>query len=271
MRSVITRVLSLLTIASPMVAYAQSPATMNAPPAVLLIQREDVKPGKAVAHEQWESGWPAAFAKANYPTHYLAMTSISGPNEAWFLTGYPSFEAMEKDNAAMDANTALSTESKRLSAGDGEFLTSSNAILAVNMPAMGYGPPVDIAKMRYFNVLTYRMRPGHAADFEKMATMMQGAYTKAKLNHRWAVYRIASGAPSGTYLVLLPMRSLSELDAGATEDASIGKALGADGGAALNKMSNDGIIVSTSQIMALSPKMSYMSAAVKARDPSFWK
>ena len=36
-------------------------------------------------------------AKANWPTHYIAMTTVTGPSEAWFLTGYPSFAAWEKD------------------------------------------------------------------------------------------------------------------------------------------------------------------------------
>src|SRR5215218_5039982 len=80
------------------------------PPKVLQIFRETVKPGHSAAHANTEAGWPAAFAKADAPGHYLALTSTSGPNEAWFITGYESFAAYEKDNAGIEANAALSAE-----------------------------------------------------------------------------------------------------------------------------------------------------------------
>ncbi|HEV2641543.1 MAG TPA: hypothetical protein VGT98_02495 [Candidatus Elarobacter sp.] len=263
-----------LTIASPIVVHAQAKppqsATTTEPPAVLVIGREEVKPGKAAAHAQWEAGWPSAFAKVNYPTHYIAMTSMAGPNEAWYLTGYPSWDAMEKDNMRIDADSALSAEMRRLSTGDGDFLSNISSMVAVNIPALNYGGPVDIGKMHYFEVLTFRMRPGHAADFAKIATMYKNAYTKAKIDRPWAAYTVASGAPGGTFLILLPMRSLGIMDSNMKNDAAVREALGADMAAA-DKMVADGVISSTSQIMQFSPKMSYVSAAMKASDPSFCK
>ena len=38
-----------------------------APPKMLQIIREQVKPGKTSAHEKVEMGWPRAYAKANWP------------------------------------------------------------------------------------------------------------------------------------------------------------------------------------------------------------
>jgi hypothetical protein len=76
------------------------------PAKVLQIIREEVKPGKAAAHEKVEAGWPRAFAKAKWPTHYLAIQSMSGPTEAWFLVGYPSLAAWEKENQNADKATA---------------------------------------------------------------------------------------------------------------------------------------------------------------------
>jgi hypothetical protein len=51
------------------------------------------------------------FAKANWPTHYLAMTTITGPSEAWFLTPYDSFEAWERDRQATEKPRACSVYS----------------------------------------------------------------------------------------------------------------------------------------------------------------
>jgi hypothetical protein len=69
------------------------------PPKVLVIEREFVKPGKAGSlHEKSESQFVQAFTAAKWPTHYLAMASLSGRPRALFMLGYPSFEAWEKDN-----------------------------------------------------------------------------------------------------------------------------------------------------------------------------
>ena len=73
----------------------------------------------------------AAFAKANWPTHYLAMTTVTGPSEAWFLTGYPSFAAWEKDRNDTDKNKALTADLDRLIEKDGELLTNARSLVAI--------------------------------------------------------------------------------------------------------------------------------------------
>lgn len=51
-------------------------------PALLTIIREEVKAGRNADHAKIEAGWPAAFARAKSPQHYLAYESLTGPNEA---------------------------------------------------------------------------------------------------------------------------------------------------------------------------------------------
>ncbi len=68
------------------------------PPKVLTVIREFVKPGKSGAiHEKAESAFVQAMARAKWPSHYLAVSSISGKPRVLFFTGYDSFEAWEKD------------------------------------------------------------------------------------------------------------------------------------------------------------------------------
>jgi hypothetical protein len=91
MKKILTCSALLLAAITPSLARGQTgPGGPQDPPKVLNIFREEVKPGKNRAHVEWEKGWPAAYSKVNYPTPYLAMTSTSGTNEAWFLVGYPS-------------------------------------------------------------------------------------------------------------------------------------------------------------------------------------
>src|SRR5215468_8286461 len=84
----------LITVAA--LTAAQTPAPAD-PPAVLQIFREEIKQGKNALHETVEVGYVQAFTKAKWPTGYLGMTSVSGPNEAWFLVPFDSFAAFEKD------------------------------------------------------------------------------------------------------------------------------------------------------------------------------
>src|SRR5262245_1955743 len=105
----------------PCIAHAQ------APPKVLLIQREYVKPGKTgELHEKAETAFVQAMAKAKWPVNYLALTSMSGKSRALFFTFYPSFEAWEKDAAAVSKNAVLSASIEKAVSGDGELLESTD-------------------------------------------------------------------------------------------------------------------------------------------------
>ncbi len=259
----------LLTVvcAGPLVAQATA---MNDPPPVLWIQRELVKPGKGSAHTDWEAGWPAAFGRANWATNYIAMTALSGNSESWFLIGYPSFEAMEKDMAGMDANASLTADMKRLSAGESDFVESTSGVLAQYIPSLSYKPGVDLPKMRYFEVLRFAMKPGHEGHFAKAAALYRDGYTKAGIDQHWAIYRVVSGMPGGTFLVFFPMRSLSSFDKGMSEEEAMARAMGPDQMNALNKLITDGVATVQSQVFALNPKMSYVNKEMKAADP-FWR
>ncbi|MGH9365015.1 MAG: hypothetical protein ACRD1B_07100 [Thermoanaerobaculia bacterium] len=248
---------------------AQTPAPTG-PPKVLQIFREEVKPGKSAAHEKWETGWPKAFAKANWPTHYLAVTSVSGPSEAWFLVGYESFAAWEIDRQNLDKTTALKSEDERLSAGDGEFLSGWRVLVAVHREDLSNKPNITLGKMRYFRIATFRVRPGHDTDFSDAAKIVREAHEKANVELPWATYQIVSGMPAPTYLVFLPMKSLEEIDAGLARSKTIQEAEGEENAKKLQKLSSEGYLSTESNIYAFSPKMSYVSKEMAEADPDFW-
>jgi hypothetical protein len=77
-------VLSLLALTG--LTFAQGQSLPQSQPALLTIVREEIKPGRGADHAKHEAGWPAAYEKAKSPDFYLAMTSLTGPAEAWYLT-----------------------------------------------------------------------------------------------------------------------------------------------------------------------------------------
>src|ERR1035438_6553641 len=65
------------------IAVAQDKPMSHMPPKVLAIIREYTKPGKAgTLHEKTESAFVQALTAAKWPTHYIAVESLSGKNRA---------------------------------------------------------------------------------------------------------------------------------------------------------------------------------------------
>ena len=75
-------VLLALFCASAGSLVAQTPALPTSQPPLVTIVREEVKVGRVAEHARIEAGWPAAYARAKSPDYYLAMVSVTGPNEA---------------------------------------------------------------------------------------------------------------------------------------------------------------------------------------------
>jgi hypothetical protein len=252
-------------------AAAQTTAP-PAPPKVIQIFREEVKPGKTAAHQKIEAGWPKAFAQAKWPTYYLAATSVTGPAEAWFITGYPSYAAFEADQQNLEKASALFAETQRLSALDGEVLTQGRSMLAAYRDDLSYNTGVNLAKMRYFTITVTRVRPGHTAEFVEARKLVKAAHEKAGLTDGAAIYQVSAGAPSGTFLILVARASMEELDKDdVIHGDSYRQALGGEAGQKrLAEIQSSALISSESNHFAFSPAMSYASPRMIEGDPAFW-
>jgi hypothetical protein len=256
-----------------MPAVAQTPSAMQ-PPKVLQIYREEVKVGRTAAHAKIEAAWVRAYAQAKWPTHYLGMTSVTGPSEAWFLTGYPSYAAYETDTRNQQNNAAFTAENDRLSALDGDILSTGRSMIANIRDDLSYmgTPAIPMGKLRYFSVTTIRVRPGHEAEFVEARKLIKAAHEKLNMPDGAVIYQVMTGAPSGTFLQLVGRVSLEELDRNATihGDAYM-QALGGDAGQKrLNELASSSIMSTEANIFAFSPKMSYPTQATIDADPAFW-
>ena len=241
------------------------------PPKVLMIIREDVKVGKGAAHEKVETGYVRAFSKANWPAHYLAMTSVSGAPEAWFLVGYDSFASIEKERKETEKNAALSADLEKLDAQDAEMISGLRRVIALYRDDLSYrADTVNIAQYRYMEVITYRVRPGHDMEFDEAAKMIRSVYEMQKLDVPWAVFQVALGMPGPTFLVVVPMKSLTDVDAALGRRLTMLAAIGEEGLKKLQKMASDGYLNVEATIYAFNPKMSYVSKETAAADPEFW-
>lgn len=203
----------LFALAAGLALTAVPAVSQEAPPKVLQIIREQVKPGKAAAHEKVEMGWPRAWAKANWPNGWIGMTSVSGPPEAWFVAAFDSFAAFEKDRENVDKTPTLKAEDEQLSHQDGELISGTSTLLASYREDLSYRPNIQVAKMRYFAVTTFRVNTGREQEFTALRRLNKEAHEKARVDEHFALYQVLSGAPGGTFLLFVPRKSLGEIDA----------------------------------------------------------
>jgi hypothetical protein len=243
----------------------------SAIPRVLQITREFTKPGKSgMVHDKAESAFVQAMARAKWPTHYIGMTSLSGKSRALFITQYESFEAWEKDAAAVEKNAVLNAALDHAFMADGELLDSVDQGVFVFNEELSLRPRPDLSQMRYLDISVYHVRPGHTKDWNDLVKMVKNAYEKAVPDAHWGVFAQHYGGEGGTYLVLTSRKSLSEVDRSFMDSKQFVAAMGEDGMKKLDELAAVTIESSLHNLFAFNPRMSYVSDEwIKSDD--FWK
>ncbi len=260
-------VLGCVSIASGQEMSGNSPR-----PKVLQISREFLKPGKAgMAHEKAESAFIQAESRAKWPTHYLGMTSLSGKSRALFFTWFDSFEAWQKDGDAVAKNAALSAALDHAFEADGALLDSVDQGVFYFNEEMSLRPLKDVSQVRYMEIFTYHVRPGHDREWHEVVKMVKAAYEKAVPEAHWGVYEQMFGGDGGTYLVLTGRKSLSEVDRAIEGSKKFTDAMGEDGMKKLDELFAAAAESSQSQLFAINPRMSYVADEWIKADPDFWK
>ena len=250
-------------------AAAQQPPPPG-PPKVLSMFREDIKAGRGAAHEKVETGYVRAAQRAKWPVYYIAMTAVYGGSDAWFLTGYDSFAALQKDHENAEKNTQFTADNERMDALDAEFRTGQRNIVCVLNEELSYGTAVDISQMRFFSVNTVRVRPGHDQEYREARKIIVDALKKANADAHSAFYSVTAGMPGGTYLVFTPRKSLAELDPNPAMSKAVQDAIGEDNTKKRQKLLTDSVISSETSIYAFSPKMSYVPKEWAKTGGDFW-
>jgi len=251
-----------------MVAAQDKPQSV---PKVMTIIREYVKPGKAgLAHDKTESAFVQAMARAKWPTHYIGMTSLSGKSRALFITQFESFEAWEKDGAAVEKNAALNAALDHALIADGELLDEMDQGVFVFNEELSLRPHPDLSHFRFMDISSYHVRPGHNKDWMDLVKMVKAAYEKAVPDAHWGVFAQYYGGDGGTYLVFTGRTSLSEIDKGFMDSKQFMAAMGEDGMKKLDELAASTIESSQHQLFAFNPRMSYVPDDWGKSD-DFWK
>lgn len=258
-----------LIFAGGTLAAAQDAAP--APPKVIQLTREWIKPGKSgMVHDRSEAAFVSLMNKAKLQGHYVALNSMSGKSRALYLTRYSSFEEWESDNKIINDKNAA--EFDRAAASDGDLLEGMDQAVFTYVPTLSYHTHADISQARYYELTAFHVRPGHRKDWYELTKMWKDVLDKAGSGEHWAAYELAFGGEGGTYLVITARKSMSEIDQGMSEGAKVMEAAGGeDGFNKIDELFGQAVDSTHSELLSVNPKQSYPEEAWVKANPDFWK
>jgi hypothetical protein len=240
------------------------------PKKVLQVLREEIKPARAAAHIRAEEAYVKAFRGAKAPVYYLGLRTLSGGNEAWFVSSYDSYAAWEKENDMIGGNAALVKQLEQADDQDAAFRTGQRSLVLELVEELSYRPRPTAQDFRYLTVVTTRIRPGHGRDFEEARKAFTAAHEKANVDEHWAFYRVAEGMPGPAYMIIMGGKSMAEADHDPHTQA-FRDAVGDEGRKMMQQVQRDSVLFNEVVTLEIVPRMSNVPDEwIKAR-PDFWK
>lgn len=201
----------------------------------------------------------------------VGMTAITGLPETWGIELHQTFAEIEDLDRALasfpvnGANYAQPTPE--------DILAPSRTMILLYQPGWSYRPQEAVRRLpraRYFHVSIYRMQPGAEADLGELMRLRRHEMDSVNLDRPDLVYRVVSGAPSGTYIILSPMLSLKPLDDGIAKLPVFAEPLAA-AEAAGTKVAASRELSREHLLMRVEPSQSYVSDDFAVADPEFWR
>jgi len=252
-------------------------AQEDGPPNVLVIHREYLKPGKGgMLHDRSEAAFVRAFATGEPNARYLALDSLSGASRALFLESYESFADWEKETKAIGANKAKTAAVDHATLVDGDLLSGFDTAAMMLRPDLSLNKG-HIIGTRYFEFITFLVKPGHTREFTELAHTYADTYRKVDPQTHWDCFEVmygnpAPGTPSGaTFVVIITRESLAEVDKGVKDGEKFAAELGDKGMEKVEELTAASVEAESTSLFQINPRMSNPPAEWVKQDQGFWK
>jgi hypothetical protein len=186
----------LLILACASLCGAQPTASPASPPKILLLVRQQFKPGTGLHRERLERAMSRACNSLDVPIYWMEMQAFTGSPEALFFGPYDSFEGVEKAGTVLGSLYQAHPDLAQIQAGIDETLASQRTILAERRDSPGVAA-INLAQARFLRMVVVQMKPGDDPPIAENTI----------------VYRVTSGMPGPAFLLFQPMAALSEIPA----------------------------------------------------------
>ncbi len=239
-------------------------------PKLLLITREQIKIGRSAAHTRSEQAWVKALEKANSTWYYMALSSLTGADEAWYISHFDSHAALGEQMKHDEKDPLISSENSRFGHDDAEFVTGAQNIEAVARPELSGGAFPDLSKARFYEISIFTLKTGHESQFEEAAKAYVAASKRAGSKTGFRVYQVTAGMPGSVFLIFTSVEDYAQFDQVDADGMATWKAAAHDELSTLEKCMSDGIITTEKNRFRVDPQLSFMSKATREKDPAFW-
>lgn len=242
----------------------------SGPAPVLMTVSEIVQPGAETAHAQLEADYTAALDAGKGNQYYLGMGALTGAPQTVFLSGYSSLEEMadvhDQDEGAMgDKLASLDEEHSDTLAG------VDTAIWRLR-PDLSNPNPMNLARMRFMELIHIHVKLGHGPEFADGIRHMREGWMKADPDFHYSIYQQTFGnSLDDSYLIVIAIKSLAELDKHHAMVAEYQKSLGEDAQKSLLEFESANYNSTESNLFAFTPSMSRLPASWTKDDAEFWK
>jgi hypothetical protein len=254
-----------LALAGCLAAQAQTP-----PPNILNIQTDNIKPYADAPYDKIASESAALSQQLKDPTHVLGMEALTGSPRAIYLSGYDSFEALQKNEEWLLGDAATDAKLDALDARQALYVSEVHYTIWHYRPDLSNNVAgADISHSRYWEVIIFHMRPGHSEQFTDLTKLYRDAYLKSGQDIPWVTYGGLMGV-TDAYLVLVPMTSLKDEDAGLAHKKDFAAALGAEGMVQMSKLSEQNVANVEDNLWMVNPEWSYVEKSWIEADPHYW-
>ena len=272
-----------LSVLALLLACAPGAQAQQGLPSIMVMTREQFRPGNMPAHNRQIPAFYAFFDKAKVGAPRMGLLPISGDqNHLVYLENYASYAEMEastkKLDEVMSATPALQAELDSLSKQNEPLHESQSVWVAIRRNDMSYRPrtAAEIAKIRNVSITVTRVNVGRASDYADYVKQTNAAREKLGLDEHSSVWQVTSGAPTGTFLSFVSNSSMAEADAAMRgADARTKKLNEALGGEMVvkqrAKLISELIAQSTSTLYSVNRAISRPAPEYLAADPDFWK
>jgi hypothetical protein len=241
------------------------------PGAVVMIWRAEVKPGHSVVQQKAAAASARASAKIEGMPTFLAMTTVTGPSEVWFMTPFGSLAEIDKMYEAFGkVPAARMAELDQIGDQEAAHYNAMRGILVRYREDLSLDASFNVSLYRSMSATVYRVRPGQARQFAEGAKAVLAAWKKANVGLRVAGFEVLGGMPSGTFIFFRPMKLAADLVPPDAVEKAYLQALGPEAAAQMEKGLSDIISSEEQWIFSFSPKMSSVPASYAAADP-FWR
>jgi len=249
-------------------AFAQTAAVP--PPNILNIETINIKPYADGPYDKVASEYPALSQELKDPMHFVAMEALTGSPRAIYLSGFDSFEALQKNEEWVPSDAVADTKIDALDARQAAYISEVHHTLWHYRPDLSNNVTgADIPHSHYWEVIIFHMRPGHAEHFGELTKLYRDANLKSGQNIPWSSYEGMMGV-SDTYLVLVPMTSLKDEDKGLAHQKDFDAALGDEGKNRMNRLTEENVASVEDNLFMVNPDWSFVEKSWVDADPQYW-